>query len=115
MKCEEIEAMLPAYVKPANVPLNVRRHLMRCSGCREALAQFEELALSLAGLETVAAEPPAGLRASLVAIPSEQTRLENVRSHVTRNRKAYAGLAVTAAGAVTAALWRSRRHRLATA
>jgi predicted anti-sigma-YlaC factor YlaD len=115
MRCEEIEAMLPAYSKPAEVPLNVRRHLARCKGCRTALAQYEELAGSLAGLESVAFEPPPGLRAALVSIPSEQSRLAEVRSHLSRNRKAYAGVAVTAAGAVGAALWRSRRQRLATA
>ena len=115
MKCVEIEAMLPAYTNPTEVPLNVRRHLARCSGCREALAQYEQMAASLAVLESSASEPPPGLRAALVSIPSELSRLENVRSHVSRNRKTYAGIAVTAAGAVGAALWRSRRHRLATA
>jgi hypothetical protein len=115
MRCEEIEAMLPAYVKPAQVPLNVRRHLVRCADCRTSLARYEELAGAMVALESAPAEPPAGLRASLVAIPSEQSRLEEVRSHLSRNRKTYAGLAVTAAGAAGAALWRSRRHRLATA
>ena len=115
MKCAEIQAMLPAYVNPAEVPLNVRRHLIHCSSCRAELAQYEQMAASLAVLESSAPEPPPGLRAALVSIPSEAGRLENVRSHVSRNRKAYAGLAVTAAGAVGAAVWRSRRHRLATA
>lgn len=115
MKCEEIEVMLPAYAKPGDIPLNVRRHLTRCQDCRTSLVQYEQLAGSLVTLESSAPEPPPGLRAALVSIPSEQSRLDEVRSHVSRNRKAYAGIAVTAAGAVGAALWRSHRQRLATA
>lgn len=115
MKCAEIDAMLPAYAGHHDLPLNVRRHLSRCSGCRDTLAQYEEMSVALGALESAAAEPPPSLRASLIAIPSELRRRDAVRTHVSRNRKTYAGLAVTVAGAAGAALWRSRRQRLAAA
>lgn len=115
MKCAEIEAMLPAYAGHEELPLSVRRHLSRCKGCRGELEHLEEMSVALEALQMRTVEPPASLRAALVAIPSEAGRLEAVRSHVSRNRKTYAGLAVTAAGATAAALWRTRRHRVATA
>lgn len=113
MNCAEINAMLPAYAGD-ELPLDVRRHLGRCPECRAELARYESLSGSLSDLSAHTVEVPASLRASLVAIPSSARRLDEVRSHVSRNRKTYAGLAVTVAGAAGAAVWRSRR-RVATA
>ena len=115
MKCAEISAMLPAYVERTDLPLAVRRHLSRCSNCTAELAAYEEMSGALSALSTTAAEPPPALRASLLSIPSETRRLEGLRSHVSRNRKTYAGVLVAAAGAAGAAAWRSRRGRLAPA
>jgi hypothetical protein len=58
--------------------------------------------------ESVAA--PVGLESSLVAIADRSGKADQLRSHVLRNRKAYAGLAVAMAGAAGAALLRSRRR-----
>jgi hypothetical protein len=59
--------------------------------------------------------PPPGLRAALVAIPSATHPVATVRSHLGRNKKAYAGILVGIAGAAGAAVWRSRRQGPATA
>jgi hypothetical protein len=115
MKCSEIDAMLPAYAGESDLPLNVRRHLSRCADCRAEMARYEQMSSALQALPTLAVEPPASLRAALISIPAEAGRLEALRAHVSRNRKTYAGLAVTAVGAAGAALWRTRRSRIATA
>ena len=55
------------------------------------------------------APAPPGLLAALKAIPATGSRLQVARTHVTRHRNAYiGGLALAAAGAAGAALWRSR-------
>ena len=116
MKCAEINELLPAYVEDRDANLTVRRHLSRCPDCRAELGEYETLRTSLAGLQAVHAEPPAELFASLTAIPHNGHPVERVRTHVARNRRAYAGgLAVAVVGAAGAALWRSRRSRLAAA
>jgi anti-sigma factor RsiW len=109
MKCAEINAMLPAYADKADLPLAVRRHLAGCTDCREELAAYGELSGALSTLRSASIEPPPALRASLLAIPSEARRLDGLRSHVSRNKKTYAGVLVAAAGAAGAAVWRSRR------
>lgn len=116
MRCQEIAAMLPAYAGEGDLPLHVRRHLSRCGECRSKVAQYAELAEALHALPQVSSmEPPHGLREALVAIPSEAGRIEALRSHLSRNRKTYAGLLVGVAGAAGAAVWRTRRQRPATA
>jgi anti-sigma factor RsiW len=107
--------MLPAYAGESGLPLTVRRHLARCEGCREELAEYRTMSAGLGALPAVGIDPPPGLKAALVAIPSQSGKLQGVRSHLSRNKKTYAGVAVAAAGAAGAALWRNRRHRLATA
>lgn len=116
MKCAEINELLPAYVEDRDANLNVRRHLSRCPDCRTELADYETLRSSLGELKAVHAEPPAALFASLTAIPHSGHSVDRVRTHVARNRRAYAGgLAVAVVGAAGAALWRSRRSRLVAA
>ena len=113
MKCAEISELLPAYVEDRFDNLSVRRHLSRCSECRRELEEYETLRAGLASLQEVAHEPPSDLMAALVAIPVEGAPVVRVRTHVARNKKAYAGgLAVAVVGAAGAALWRSRRSRL---
>lgn len=114
MRCEEIKEMLPSYVRGEDA-LTIRRHLARCPDCRVELERYEALAGSLASLRHVHAEPPRDLLPALISIP-DASRLEAVRGHVVRNRKAYAGgLAVAFVGAAGAAVWRTRARRVATA
>jgi hypothetical protein len=116
MKCIEIREMLPAYGDGGGATLSVRRHLARCADCRTALAQYETLGDNLRALSSTTVEVPADLMHKLVAIPDGTNPIENVVTHVARNRRAYlSGAAVAVAGAATAALWQRRRHRLATA
>src|SRR5687768_4978803 len=106
--------MLPAYAGTRDLPLALRRHLSGCPGCRVELARYEALSGSLSGMTAHAVEAPPGLKAALLAIPSQANRLEHVRSHVARNRTKYAGAAAALVGMAGAALWQSRR-RTATA
>lgn len=124
MRCEEVREALPAYMNTDGIELRVRRHLSRCPDCQTELARYEALMGGLRTLQTVTAEPPAGLFGALVDIPARASRLrgarvraESARDHVARNRSAYisTGVAVALAGAVSAALWRSRARRVATA
>ena len=109
MRCEEVREILTAA--PDGDSLAVRRHLSRCPGCRAEAARYESLLRSYQGLRTVTAEPPRGLLASLQTIPQERGRLDDLRTHVDRHRRAYAGAAaaLVATGAAGAVLWRSRR------
>jgi anti-sigma factor RsiW len=108
--------MLPAVVGEGD-SLSVRRHLARCPECRAELARYESLGAGYSALTEVTSEPPPGLLKALQAIPESGGRLADVRTHVARNRKAYAGgvAAVVGAGLAGAALWRSRSRRYATA
>ncbi|MFN2490130.1 MAG: anti-sigma factor [Actinomycetota bacterium] len=123
MKCAEVKEALPAYVKGEYASLALRRHVAGCAGCGAELARYEQLVGALAGLQAAPVEPPPGLLRALSAIPSEATvagslrdRAEVVKGHVARNRGAYLGGAgVALAGAVGAALWRTRARRFATA
>ena len=112
MRCEEIRETLPAFVE-GHDDLTVRRHLSGCADCRAELDRYESLATALGSLshQTVAASP--SLVAALYEIPSQQARLDVVRSHLTDHRKAYlGGAAALAAAGVSALVWRSRKGRL---
>lgn len=116
MNCAEVREGLPSHVKDGESSLVVRRHLSRCPGCRSELARYEELMDGLASLASATVDPPVGLHAALVAIPEQAARLQGARQHIARNRAAYVGgVAVALAGAGSALLWRTRRHRPAAA
>ncbi len=116
MKCAEIREVLPAYADDPEATLAVRRHLSRCPDCKAELAAYDELLDGLADLRAVAVEVPPGLARSLAAIPRRGGAVDYVRDHLARNRRAYAGgVAVAILGATGAALWRTRRARLAPA
>jgi anti-sigma factor RsiW len=116
MRCEEVREMLPAAVRNRHMTLAVRRHLSQCPECQRELARYEELAASLDSLRNHTAVVPAHVTQAIVNIPESQGVVENIRSHVVRNRRAYlGGAAVALTGATTALLWRSRARRLATA
>ncbi|MGH2825633.1 MAG: anti-sigma factor family protein [Actinomycetota bacterium] len=111
MRCAEVKEMIPALARESQPSLAVRRHLGKCQGCRQELETYRNLVASLQTLEARTAEPPAGLAAQLIAIPAGVSTVDHLRSHVTRNRAAYAGgtaAAVAVAGAAAALLWRSR-------
>lgn len=109
MRCEEVQEALPAYARAGDASLTVRRHLSACEDCRQELRRYESLLDGLGALRTVPADVPVGLANSLKAIPWQETRLQNARTHVARHRRAYlGGLAVAAVGAAGAAMWRSR-------
>src|SRR3712207_3411263 len=91
MKCEEIREVLPAYADDPEATLTVRRHLSRCPECKAELARYDELLDGLAAMRSVAIEPPAGLDRWLAEIPNTHNRLEQVREHLARNKRAYAG------------------------
>lgn len=116
MRCAEVREGLPAYVRNGDMPLAVRHHVSGCTECRAELARYEVLLDGLGALRHEVIEPPPSLVRSLVAIPSSQRRLRGAQRHVVRHRRAYlGGLALAAAGAAGAAVWRSRIRRLAAA
>lgn len=113
MRCEEVQEVLPAYVRDGETSLAVRRHVSRCSDCKNELARYEALLGAMSSLQSNAADAPPSLKAALLAIPERTGSLDTVRAHVTRNRNAYLGgaaAAVAVAGAAGALLWRSRRR-----
>ena len=123
MKCAEMQEILPAYVRDSERSLEAKRHLSRCDDCRAELRAYETM---LWGLKELQAQPvedvPAGLLASLVEIPNEESRLDVVKAHVARNRKVYAGAAAAVVGVAGAAVGaavlkrgRSRKSRWAIA
>jgi hypothetical protein len=105
MKCDEMQEILPAYVRDAERSLEAKRHLSRCEDCRAELRSYETM---LWGLSEMRAQPagevPAGLLASLVEIPMRETTIDVVKAHVARNRKVYAGAAAAVVGVAGAAL-----------
>ena len=110
MSCAAVKEILPAYVREGDGSLSVRRHLSRCTDCRTDLSHYEELLGALSAMEAATARVPRGLTTSLIAIPSRGGRLETMRSHVNDNRKAYlSGAAIVVAGALGAAVWKSRK------
>jgi anti-sigma factor RsiW len=110
LACAEVHEMLPAYADEPGRDLSVRRHLASCESCRTEVARYEEMRRGLTGLAMTSVEPPVDLLPALLAIPDADNAVELVKTHVTRNRKAYVGgAAVLVAGAAGAALWRSRR------
>lgn len=116
MKCDEVREVLPAYSRDGDVGLPVRRHLSRCDDCSTELSHYQALFGSLQDLRSHTVEPPRDLVHQLSAIPYRSNRLDEARTHVVRNRNRYAaGLAVAAVGAAGAALWKTRRGRVATA
>lgn len=121
--CDEIAAALPALVDdlpadggaPATMSLALRRHLSRCPDCTRELEKYRSLRTATASLALATATPPPGLRDSLAKIPTGESRIDEVRSHLARHRAAYVGGLAVALGATGAALWRSRRRGIATA
>jgi anti-sigma factor RsiW len=114
-RCEDVRMELPELVDEPGMSLAVRRHLSRCPECAAELESYRSLRAASAQLASATATPPPGLFDSLVAIPAEGTRLEDVRAHLSRHRREYAAGAGIAVAAVGAALWRSRRRGLVTA
>lgn len=114
IRCEEMRELLPAYADGGDASLSLRRHVSHCDGCRAELGRYEQMLNSLGALTATVAEPPPRLLSALQSIPSSETRIDQVRTHVVRNKTAYAGGAALAfAGAAAgAALWRTRRSRL---
>lgn len=116
MRCEEVQEVLPAYSRDGDVGLSVRRHLSRCEACSAELGRYQVLFRSLQDMRTHSIEPPPELVHQLASIPYRSNRLSEVRTHVVRHKNRYAaGLAVAAVGAAGAAVWRTRRTRVATA
>lgn len=111
MSCAAVREVLPAYVRDGDgSSLPVRRHLSRCADCRTDLSRYADLIDRLSAMEAATVPVPYALKTALLNIPSRMTRLETVRSHLGHNRKAYlSGAAVVVAGAVGAAVWKSRR------
>ncbi len=115
MNCDEVRELLPAYGREQQPNLVVRRHLASCRACRDELAAYKDLAAGLHELRHADVQVPPDLTRALVSIPSSAGVLDNVRTHVARNRVAYLGGAVAVAGALGATLWRVRARRLAAA
>ncbi|HJR44209.1 MAG TPA: hypothetical protein VJ927_01250 [Actinomycetota bacterium] len=116
MRCEEVREMMPAYSRDGDVGLPVRRHLSRCEACTKELAHYQSLFRGLGELRGHTFDPPPELFHQLATIPYQRSTTHDVRVHVARHRNRYAaGLAVAAVGAAGAALWKTRRGRIATA
>ncbi len=115
MRCEEVREALPSYTRDGDTGLGVRRHLSSCAGCADELVHYQTLFSSLEQLRSETVTPPPELFHQLASIPYRTSRGQDVRSHVVRHRNRYAaGLAVAAVGA-GAAVWKTRRGRVATA
>jgi anti-sigma factor RsiW len=111
MRCEEVQEVLPAYVRDGETSLAVRRHVSRCPDCKQELARYEALLGAMSSLQSNVADAPPSVKAALLTIPDGTRSLDTVRAHVARNRNAYlGGAAVAVAGAAGAILWRSRRR-----
>jgi anti-sigma factor RsiW len=113
MRCAEVRETIPAFADEGEPSLATRRHIAKCSGCRTELETYRSMLSSLRSLEARPVNAPVGLAAKLIAIPREASRVDHVRSHVTRNRAAYAGgaaAAVAIAGTAGALLWRNRER-----
>ena len=114
-RCDDVRTMLPELVDEPGMSLAVRRHLSRCADCAGELESYRSLRAATTALATATAPPPPGLVDALVAIPTGESKLDEVRSHVSRHRREYAAGVAIALGATGAALWRSRRRGLVTA
>lgn len=115
MNCSEIREVLPAYVREGGETLAVRRHLATCSECQAELKAYESLNDALGALSQTAVRVPDDLTRSLYAIPERAGVVDEVRSHLSRNRAAYLGGAAVALAGAGAAVWRLRTRRLAAA
>lgn len=116
MRCEEIIEMLPAYAGEGDQSLAIRRHLSRCPECRAEREHYASLAASLSSLSNQPVEPPPGLMRSLITIPERSNSpVRTARSHLSRNRRTYGGVAAVALVGAGTALWRTRSRRVATA
>src|SRR5688500_18332972 len=99
LRCVEVREMLPAYTDRPDANLALRRHVAGCEDCKAELARYETLTRSLASLADHTAPAPAGLLRTLQSIPQQASRVDELRSHVARNRSRYLrGAAVLAAG-----------------
>lgn len=114
-RCEDVRDALPELVDEPAMSLAARRHLSRCPDCAAELETYRSLRAATSRLALATASPPPGLKEALVATPFEATRLDDVRSHLSRHRGRYAAGVAIAVGATGAALWRSRRRGLVTA
>jgi len=113
MRCAEVRETIPAFAGEGEPSLATRRHIAKCRGCRSELETYRTMLASLQSLEARPVDAPVGLAAKLIAIPREASRADHVRSHVSRNRAAYAGGAaatVAVVGAAGALLWRNRER-----
>ena len=111
LRCAEVQEMLPAYADEPGSDLSVRRHLATCEACKLEVDRYEAMRRGLQNLTGVAADPPYDLLPALLEIPDADNAMASVKTHVLRNRRAYAsGAAVLLAGAAGAAIWRSRRR-----
>ena len=112
MRCEEIREALPAFAD-GHDDLTVRRHLAGCPECRADLDRYEAVAHGMRSLARETVAPSAQLVSALYEIPSQQDRLDVVRTHLAEHRKVYlGGAAAIAAAGVSALVWRSRKGRL---
>ena len=115
MRCDEIRETLPAFAD-GHDDLIVRRHLAGCADCRAELDRYDAVRSGLDVLAHATVAAPASLLPALYEIPSQQDRLDLVRSHLAEHRKVYlGGVAALAAAGVSALVWKSRRGRLAPA
>ena len=113
MRCAEVRETIPAFAGEGEPSLATRRHIAKCQGCRSELETYRTMLASLHSLEARPVDAPLGLAAKLIGIPREASRVDHVRSHVSRNRAAYAGGAaatVAVVGAAGALLWRNRER-----
>jgi anti-sigma factor RsiW len=114
-ECAEVREAIPAFVRDGDVSLAVRRHVSRCAACRDEVGRYERLLSGMRKLSFETVDPPVDLLGTLKMIPADSTKVEEVRRHVARNRRAYAGgVAVALAGAAGVAIFQ-RRRRVVTA
>ena len=116
MNCNEVLAMLPAYIDGDAGLSAVELHLDSCGSCRAELEAYAELLRALGQMRFSTAEPPPGLMERLMELPQRSGTAVLLKRHLASNRAAYlSGAAVAVTGAAGTAVWLLRRGRLAAA
>lgn len=115
MRCEEVRALLPAYLDgDAERSAELDAHLAWCEGCRAELAAYRAMTRTLASLREHGAHPGPQLVDRLVALIPAPTVLDRVRLNVYDHPLAYT-VASLGAAAVTAFVLRRRSRAARTA
>ena len=113
MRCDEVAVLLPGLVDGVDESnLAVERHVQQCLRCQTDLVRYRKLVRNLELLRTRYIEPNPGLLGDTLALLSDVTERNAMRTIVTGRRLAYVGaIGGTVATAATALLIARSRRR----